>query len=146
MSVNAAQTITKTAPTSVTMTTRRLLELLEHAGATVFAVIDQAAAARTAGQELRDTILVLFGNPAAGTPVMDAHPLAALDLPLRILLWDDNGSTRVSYLDPAALGERYGVEPALLEKLAVIHKLSDALVATGDGAGAAGAAGGPSEG
>lgn len=129
MSVNAAHTVTKTAPTSVTTTTRRLLELLEHAGVTVFGVVDQAAAARTAGQDLRDTILVLFGNPAAGTPVMDAHPLAALDLPLRILLWDDNGTTRVSYLDPAALAERYGVEPALLEKLAVIHKLSDTLVA-----------------
>lgn len=56
------------------------------------------------------------------------HPLAALDLPLRVLLWDDDGTTRVSYLDPAAFGERYGVEPALLEKLQVIHKLSDALV------------------
>jgi uncharacterized protein (DUF302 family) len=133
--VNAAQIITKTAPTSVTMTTRRLLELLEHAGATVFSVIDQSAAARTAGQELRDTILVLFGNPAAGTPVMDAHPLAALDLPLRILVWDDNGTTRVSYLDPAALGERYGVEAALLEKLAVIHKLSDTLVAGAEAGG-----------
>jgi len=128
MSVNA-HIVTKTAHTSVTMTTRRLLELLEHAGATVFAVIDQSAAARTAGQELRDTILVLFGNPAAGTPVMDAHPLAALDLPLRILLWDDDGTTRVSYLDPAAFAERYGVEPALLEKLAVVHRLADALAA-----------------
>ena len=121
--------VTKTATTSVTMTARRLLEVLEHAGATVFAVIDQAEAARTAGLELRDTILILFGNPAAGTPVMDAHPLAALDLPLRILLWDDNGTTRVTYLDPAALTERYGVEPEMLDKLKSIHAVSDALTA-----------------
>ncbi|MEY9935002.1 uncharacterized protein (DUF302 family) [Catenulispora sp. GP43] len=124
-----ASIVTKTATTSVSMTARRLLEVLEHAGATVFAVIDQAEAARSVGQDLRDTILVLFGNPAAGTPVMGAHPLAALDLPLRILLWDDNGTTRVSYLDPAALGERYGVEPELLEKLNAIHVISDALAA-----------------
>ncbi|MEY9910612.1 uncharacterized protein (DUF302 family) [Catenulispora sp. MAP12-49] len=124
-----ASIVTKTATTSVTMTARRLLEVLEHAGATVFAVIDQAEAARSVGQDLRDTILVLFGNPAAGTPVMDAHPLAALDLPLRILLWDDDGTTRVSYLDPAAFGERYGVEPALLEKLNAVHAVSDALAA-----------------
>lgn len=121
--------VTKTASTSVTETSRRLLELLEHAGATVFAVIDQAAAARTVGQDLRETILVLFGNPAAGTPVMAAQPLAALDLPLRILIWDDNGTTRVSYLDPAALADRYGVDPALLAKLGVVHVLSDKLAA-----------------
>lgn len=126
MSENA-HVVTKTASTSVTETGRRLLELLEHAGATVFAVIDQAAAARTAGQELRETILVLFGDPAAGTPVMAAQPLAALDLPLRILIWDDNGTTRVSYLDPAALADRYGVDPELLAKLAVVHTLSDKL-------------------
>lgn len=123
--------VTKTATTSVTMTARRLLEVLEHAGATVFAVLDQAEAARTAGLELRDTILIMFGNPAAGTPVMDAHPLAALDLPLRILLWDDNGTTRVTYLDPAALTERYGVEPEMLDKLKSIHALSDALTSAG---------------
>ncbi|WP_194908839.1 DUF302 domain-containing protein [Catenulispora rubra] len=121
--------VTKTASTSVTETSRRLLELLEHAGATVFAIIDQAAAARTVGQDLRETILVLFGNPAAGTPVMAAQPLAALDLPLRILIWDDNGTTRVSYLDPAALADRYGVDSELLGKLGAVHVLSDKLAA-----------------
>lgn len=121
--------VTKTASTSVAETSRRLLELLDHAGATVFAVIDQAAAARTVGQDLRETILVLFGNPAAGTPVMAAQPLAALDLPLRILIWDDIGTTRVSYLDPAALADRYGVDPELLAKLSVVHMLSDKLAA-----------------
>jgi uncharacterized protein (DUF302 family) len=121
--------VTKTASMSVTETSRRLLELLEHAGATVFAVIDQAAAARTVGQDLRETILVLFGNPAAGTPVMAAQPLAALDLPLRILIWDDNGTTRVSYLDPAAFADRYGVDPELLAKLGAVRVLSDKLAA-----------------
>jgi uncharacterized protein (DUF302 family) len=60
---------------------------------------------------------------------MAAEPLAALDLPLRILLWDDEGTTRISYLDPAALTDRYGVAPELLAKLAVIHGLTDKLAA-----------------
>jgi uncharacterized protein (DUF302 family) len=91
-------------------------------------VIDQSAAARSVGLSLRDTTLVLFGNPTAGTEVMVASPLAALDLPLKLLLWSDGGQTTVSYLSPDALAARYGLEAELAERLAGIDVLSDILV------------------
>jgi uncharacterized protein (DUF302 family) len=93
----------------------------------LFAVIDHSGEARGAGLELRDTMVVLFGSPAAGTPVMVASPLAALDLPLKVLVWDDEGQTKVSYLDPAALAARYGLGPELAGRLAGINPLTDAL-------------------
>jgi uncharacterized protein (DUF302 family) len=95
----------------------------------VFAVIDQSEEARGAGLKLRDTTLVIFGNPAAGTPVMDAAPLSALDLPLKVLVWADGGQTNVTYYSPAALAARYGLGPDLAAKLAGIDPLTDALVA-----------------
>ncbi|HZV10787.1 MAG TPA: DUF302 domain-containing protein, partial [Novosphingobium sp.] len=78
---------------------------------------------------LRETTLVLFGNPAAGTPVMAAVPLSALDLPLKVLIWADDGQTKVSYYGPAALAARYGLSADLEAKLAAIDPLTDALIA-----------------
>jgi uncharacterized protein (DUF302 family) len=78
---------------------------------------------------LRETTLVVFGNPAAGTPVMADVPLAALDLPLKVLIWDDAGQTKVTYYGPAALAARYDLNTDLMAKLAVIDPLTDALVA-----------------
>lgn len=72
-------------------------------------------------------MVVLFGTPAAGTPVMVASPLVALDLPLKVLVWDDEGQTKVSYLDPAALAARYRLGPELAGRLAGIHAITDAL-------------------
>jgi uncharacterized protein (DUF302 family) len=95
----------------------------------VFAVIDQSAEASRAGMQLRETTLVLFGDPAAGTPVMAAAPLAALDLPLKILVWADEGQTKVTYYGPAALAARYGLSAGLSARLAGIDPLTDALVA-----------------
>ena len=83
--------LTKTTPRSVSETVARLTSLLHSKGMKVFVVIDQSAEARQVGLNLRDTVMVVFGNPTAGTPVMDAVPLAALDLPLKVLLWDDAG-------------------------------------------------------
>ena len=65
------------------------------------------------GLTLRDTTVVIFGNPKGGTPVMEAVPTAALDLPLKILVWDDAGQTKVSYLDPQALAARYDIPDEL---------------------------------
>ena len=62
-----------------------------------FGVIDQREEARRAGLDLRPTTLVLFGNPASGTPLMQSAPLSALDLPLKLLVWHDGDETRVSY-------------------------------------------------
>jgi uncharacterized protein (DUF302 family) len=123
------QITTKVSPRSVSETVSRLTGILTARGLKVFAVIDQAAEARQVGMDLRETTLVLFGNPAAGTPVMAAAPLAALDLPLKVLIWDDGGQTTVTYYGPAALAARYGLNAELTAKLAAIDPLTDALVA-----------------
>jgi uncharacterized protein (DUF302 family) len=95
----------------------------------LFAVIDQSAEARQAGLKLRDTTLVIFGSPAGGTPVMVASPLAALDLPLKVLVWADGGQTKVSYYAPAALAARHHLGADLAGNLAGIDALTDGLVA-----------------
>jgi uncharacterized protein (DUF302 family) len=89
--------LSKLSPRSVTDTVARLTSVITNKGMKVFAVLDQAAEARQVGLELRDTTLVIFGSPAAGTAVMAASPLAAVDLPLKVLVWDDAGQTKVSY-------------------------------------------------
>ncbi|HWD55790.1 MAG TPA: DUF302 domain-containing protein [Acidimicrobiales bacterium] len=128
--VGGAGAITKLSGRSVADTVTRLLALLEAKGLEVFDVIDQRAEAHAVGLDLRATTLVVFGSPAAGTPVMAAVPLSALDLPLKLLVWaDDEGGTQVSYTDPAVLAERYGLAPELAAAFEGIHALSDALVA-----------------
>jgi uncharacterized protein (DUF302 family) len=125
--VTESTVVTKKADGSVAEVAERLTGLLKERSITVFAVIDQAAAAREAGLELRDTVLVLFGNPAAGTPVMAAAPLAAVDLPLKVLLFDDGGRTTMAYRDPVAAAVELGAPPEAAARLGVIHALTDAL-------------------
>jgi len=120
---------TKVSPRSVTDTVARLTGILAAKSLKVFAVIDQSAEASGAGQRLRETTLVLFGNPAAGTPVMAAAPAAALDLPLKVLIWADDGQTKVSYYGPKALAARYHLSPELAANLAGIDPVTDALIA-----------------
>ena len=120
---------TKESPRSVEDTVARLKGVLDSKGIKLFAVIDHSGEAKAAGLELRDTKLVIFGSPVAGTPVMAAAPLAALDLPLKVLVWDDGGATKVSYTAPAALAERYGLSDDLAARLAGIEALVDAVVA-----------------
>ena len=121
--------VTKISPRSVADTVTRFTGILGAKGVRVFDVIDQAAVAREVGQELRDTTLVIFGSPAAGTPVMVAAPLAALDLPLKVLIWDDAGQTKVTYVATAELAARYQLDPDLEKNLEAINPLTDALVA-----------------
>ena len=96
-------------------------------GMRLFAVIDQRAEAAQAGLQLRETTLVIFGSPAAGTLVMAAAPLAALDLPLKVLIWDDDGQTKVSYSAPAWLVARYQLSDEVAANLAGVDPLTDAL-------------------
>jgi uncharacterized protein (DUF302 family) len=124
-----AGVVTKVSPRSFADTVTRLTDLLAEKNVKVFDVIDQRAAAREAGLELRDTTLVIFGNPAAGTPVMDAFPLSALDLPLKVLIWDDAGQTKVSYYAPATLAARHHLGADLAARLAATDPITDALVA-----------------
>jgi uncharacterized protein (DUF302 family) len=126
--VDEAGIVTRLSPRAVAATVARLTSMLEAKGVTVFAVIDQAAQARKAGLDLRETVLVIFGNPAAGTPVMAAEPLAALDLPLKILVWDDSGQAKVSYYPAATLAARHRLGSDLEHRLA-ITPIADALVA-----------------
>jgi uncharacterized protein (DUF302 family) len=121
--------VTKVSPRSVSETVARFTDLLSAKGVKLFAVIDQADEARHAGLELRETVLVLFGNPKAGTPVMVASPLAAIDLPLKVVVWADGQQTKVSYPATGALAARHHLSPQLAANLAAIDGLTDALVA-----------------
>jgi len=127
-SATPADIVTKTSRSPVTATVARLVALVEGKGMKVFAVIDHSGEAARVGMRLRETKVVIFGSPQAGTPVMQAYALAALDLPLRVLIWDDDGHTRVSYTAPDALAARYGIPATLAANLAGIDGLTDALV------------------
>jgi len=123
-----AGVLTKLSPRSVADTVARLSALVEEKGLKLFAVIDHDGEARASGLRLRETKVVIFGSPQAGTPVMDAAPLAALDLPLKVLVWADAGQTKVSYTAPQALAARYGLSEELAGRLAGIDALTDALL------------------
>ena len=122
--------VTKLSPRPVADTVSKLTGMISAKGMKLFDVIDQSAEARQVGLTLRETTLVVFGSPVAGTPVMAAAPLAALDLPLKVLVWDDEGQTKVSYYAPAALAARHHLGPDLAGNLAGINALTDALVAS----------------
>jgi uncharacterized protein (DUF302 family) len=124
---DVAGVVTKVSPLSVADTVSRAQAILSAKGIKLFAVIDHSGEAGNVGLELRDTKLVIFGSPKAGTPVMAAAPLAALDLPLKLLVWADGEQTKVSYTSPWALAARYGVSDELAANLAAIDPISDAV-------------------
>jgi uncharacterized protein (DUF302 family) len=126
----ADQVVTKLSPWSVEESVARISAIVAERGLKLFAVIDHSGEARAAGLELRDTKLVIFGSPTAGTPVMDAAPLAALDLPLRVLVWADGDQTKLAYTAPAALAARYGFSDELAARLAGIDAITDAVVSS----------------
>jgi uncharacterized protein (DUF302 family) len=121
--------VIKDSPWTVPETVARFERLIDDKGLKLFAVVDHSGAAADNGLELRDTKVVMFGSPAAGTPVMEAVPLAALDLPLKVLLWDDGGQTRLAYTAPEELARRFALSDELEGRLAAIHGLTDALIA-----------------
>jgi uncharacterized protein (DUF302 family) len=106
----------------------RLSEIATARGLKVFAVIDHSGEAAAVGQTLRDTKVVIFGSPAAGTPLMEATPLIALDLPLKVLVWADADTTKLSYLAPAALAARYQLTDELAARVAGIDALTDSAI------------------
>ena len=110
------------------VTIDRLTAAIEKAGAKVFAVIDHSGEAKNVGLPLRDTKVVIFGSPRAGTPVMQAQPLAALDLPLKILVWvDDQDQVWMSFASPAWLADRYGLTEDAARPLAAPAILTGAV-------------------
>jgi uncharacterized protein (DUF302 family) len=120
--------VTKVSPHSVAETVSRLTALVSARGMKVFLVVDHSGEAKNVGLELRDTKLVIFGSPQAGTPVMASAPLAALDLPLKVLVWADGDQTNVSYTAPDTLAGRYGLTEALSARLAGIDAVTDAVI------------------
>ncbi len=121
--------VIKESPWPVDETLARFERLLDAKGVKLFAIFDHSGAAAEHGLELRDTKVVVFGSPAAGTPVMEAAPLAALDLPLKVLVWDDGGQTKLAYAPPSELAARYGLSDELTARLAAIDAITDALIA-----------------
>ena len=124
------EVVTKSSPWSVAATVTRLLAVAAARELKVFAMIEHSGEAENVGLHLRDTKLVIFGSPAAGTPVMQSAPLAALDLPLKILIWaSDDYQTKLSYTAPDALACRYGLSAEQTARLAGIEALTNAVIA-----------------
>jgi uncharacterized protein (DUF302 family) len=110
---------------TVDETVERLEGLLAAKGVKVFALVDHSGEAAKAGMTMRPTKLVIFGNPAAGTPVMLAAPTIAIDLPLKILVWEDgDGQAWLSWNSAEYLGQRHGVPAELLKVLGAAEGLA----------------------
>jgi uncharacterized protein (DUF302 family) len=104
------------------VTVERLIEAIDNKGLTVFARIDHAAAAREAGMALAAEEVVLFGNPRAGTPLMQTDPRVGVELPLRILIWEDGEGALLGHRDPRELAREYDLQPhqEALERMAAL--------------------------
>jgi uncharacterized protein (DUF302 family) len=110
---------------SVDEMVERLREILAAKAVTLFALVDHSGEAAKAGLVMRPTKLLIFGSPKAGTPVMLAAPSIAIDLPLKILVWEDaDGKAWVSYNAPEFLRERHNVPAELMPNLAVVEALA----------------------
>ena len=110
---------------SVDETVESLKEILEAKGVNLFALVDHSGEAEKVGLQMRPTKLLIFGSPKAGTPLMQAAPSIAIDLPLKILIWEDaQGKVWVSYNSPAYLQQRHNLAPELLKNLAVVETLA----------------------
>ena len=126
-SASAAWLTTKLTSLSVPDAVARLSQMLDAKGVKLFDVVDHSGEAERVGLELRDTKVAIFGAPQAGTPVMQAVPEAALDLPLKVLIWRDGDQTKLTYAAPKVLAARYGLGDELAGRLAAIDVLTDAL-------------------
>ena len=110
---------------SVEQTVGNLKTILQAKGITLFALVDHSGEAEKVGMKMPPTKLLIFGNPKAGTPLMLAAPSAAIDLPLKILVWQDaQGKVWLSYNSPAYLQVRHGLPPELLPNIAVVEALA----------------------
>jgi len=110
---------------SVDQTVERLKNILKAKGVNLFVLVDHSGEAEKVGMKMRPTKLLIFGNPKAGTPVMLAAPSSAIDLPLKILIWEDApGKVWISYNSSAYLQERHELPPELLQNIAVVETLA----------------------
>jgi len=110
---------------SVDMTVEKVLGILEAKGVKLFALVDHSGEAEKVGMTMPATKLLIFGSPKAGTPVMLAAPSAAIDLPLKLLIWEDGaGKVWISYNSLAYLQERHGLPQALMPNLAALEAIA----------------------
>ena len=110
---------------SVEQTVESLTNLLKSKGVAVFALIDHSGEAEKVGLKMRPTKLMIFGNPKAGTPLMLASPSSAIDLPLKILVWEDGqGKVWLSYNSPEYLRERHGLPQELVQNIVGIEMIA----------------------
>jgi uncharacterized protein (DUF302 family) len=120
--------ITKPSGTSVAQTIDELRRLMADRGFTVFNIIDHSGVAERAGVQMPDSKLVMFGKPAVGAGVMVAAPLVALDIPLKILVWEDrNGAVSVSYNAPGFVAGRHHLEGGLRAPFDAVESIVAAL-------------------
>ncbi|HEV3481566.1 MAG TPA: DUF302 domain-containing protein [Candidatus Acidoferrales bacterium] len=103
----------------------KVLQLLKAGGVTLFALIDHSGEAEKVGLKMRPTKLIVFGNPKGGTPLMQAAPTIAIDLPLKILVWEDAAAkVWISYNTPEYLAEGHHLPPELLKNISVVETLA----------------------
>ena len=110
---------------SVEQTVERLKNILQSKGVTLFALVDHSGEAEKVGLKMPPTKLLIFGSPKAGTPLMLAAPSTAIDLPLKILVWEDGqGKVWVSYNSAEYLQQRHGLPQELMQNIAVVETLA----------------------
>ena len=112
---------------TVEETVRRLREILDSKGVKLFALVDHSGEAASAGMSMPHTMLLIFGSPTAGTPLMLAAPSIAIDLPLKALVSEDaDGTVSISYNSPAYLQERHGIPENLIQNISVVESFAGA--------------------
>jgi uncharacterized protein (DUF302 family) len=122
--------VESSSPWSVEETVQRVLDQIGTRGLKCFALVDHGAEARSVGLEMPDTKVVIFGGAVYGTPVMVSHPHAALDLPLRILIWQDDTTVKVGHTATWEFGRRFGIDTTELTDLAGIQTIVQFALAT----------------
>ena len=121
--------MTRRSARGVSETVAAIRSQAEQHGSTVVAVVDHAALAQAAGLTMPATQVIIFGSPQAGTPLMEAVPEVAIDLPLRVMVRADGqpGSV-VTWQDPAFVGDRFGLQDAQLKPFAAPQTLIAAVL------------------
>jgi uncharacterized protein (DUF302 family) len=126
---SSAGVITKLSGKSVAETVDQLTRLIEERGFTLFRVIDHSGTAERVGVQMPESKLVMFGKPTVGAALMVAAPLAGLDLPLKVLVWEDgSGAVSVSYNAPRFLAERYHIAPTLRAPFDAVESIVVAVI------------------
>jgi len=117
--------VNKPSTHSVDQTVEKLEAMLQTKGIALFAQVDHSGEAAKVGMKMRPTKLLIFGNPKAGTPLMLAAPSSAIDLPLKILVWEDGlGKVWISFNSPQYLQKRHGLPQELTQNIAITEKLA----------------------